>query len=353
MEWIDSLRGLCVILVVFGHAANGLMASGIDAHKALLDQIYGVMFSFRMPLLFLLSGLLLQMKCRKEATSKILYDKIRYILYPFVVWSLFYLVLYSVFGAYSSSGTKAYSVSTFMVQPISHLWFLQTLFLVTVLAVCVRRLNFIAKLAACLMMLVVQAVVPCPLVIDNVLIYSVYFLIGSLFVDRPASYALARSNRAFLVVAAPLAYAVAVAFYGPSLNWNGAIKFPVSMLMCLALIAVSDHIPKTAKAGLAHVGRASLYIFILHPVFVAATRMVLARLFDVQSTGVHLLAEVVVSVAGCLVAYHICRVTPLRYAFAMPDVAAFIRSRRKASSVAPVMAQQKMTLNMRFDRIGF
>src|SRR4051794_36832842 len=56
VEWIDTAKGIAIILVVVGHDLRGLMAAGILPRAGATEIIDGWIYAFHMPLFFVLAG---------------------------------------------------------------------------------------------------------------------------------------------------------------------------------------------------------------------------------------------------------------------------------------------------------
>lgn len=56
--WCDELRGIGIVLVVMGHMIHGIMNAGIVEVSELLQILDRIIYSFHMPLMFILSGYL-------------------------------------------------------------------------------------------------------------------------------------------------------------------------------------------------------------------------------------------------------------------------------------------------------
>ena len=57
LRWVDCCRGICIILVVYGHVTGGLVASGVVHGGSAFDQFRNWVYLFHMPAFFFLSGL--------------------------------------------------------------------------------------------------------------------------------------------------------------------------------------------------------------------------------------------------------------------------------------------------------
>jgi fucose 4-O-acetylase-like acetyltransferase len=86
-RWIDTARGTAILLVVSSHATSLPLAhAGVDANPVLLDATT-VFAPYRMSLLFLLSGLLLERSLQKPWRPYV-WGKVRALVWPFVLWML-------------------------------------------------------------------------------------------------------------------------------------------------------------------------------------------------------------------------------------------------------------------------
>lgn len=129
-DWLDVLKCLAMFSVICGHAASG------DDPGSLKFYIY----SFHMPLFFIISGMTLhiQLSRREFSFPDFIKNKIRTLLWPYLAFNLLLLPLwYCYFILYdpkagSITGLLAaivYSNPTWSSLPISASWFLTTLFL--------------------------------------------------------------------------------------------------------------------------------------------------------------------------------------------------------------------------------
>jgi fucose 4-O-acetylase-like acetyltransferase len=97
LPWVDTAKGLGIILVVFGHVLRGLLNNNIMTRTPIAQFVDAWIYTFHMPLFFFLSGLFLFRSTRKpwkEFTS----DKIRTIAYPYFVWSAITITIKSALG---------------------------------------------------------------------------------------------------------------------------------------------------------------------------------------------------------------------------------------------------------------
>lgn len=94
---LDMLRGLAILIVVFGHSLQANIDSGYNS-------IWYLIRSFQMPLLFAISGYTCKYSFPCNNTRKFMVGKVKRILIPYLAWSsIYYLFLcilrYPVFRA--------------------------------------------------------------------------------------------------------------------------------------------------------------------------------------------------------------------------------------------------------------
>ena len=81
IEYIDTLKGIAIILVVMGHVVQFIWGDRYGSDQIIFILIY----SFHMPLFFFLSGLCTKVIDRGGISLK---KKMKSLLYPFLLWNL-------------------------------------------------------------------------------------------------------------------------------------------------------------------------------------------------------------------------------------------------------------------------
>jgi len=118
---IDMLKGIGIFLVVLGHATF------VD------NRIIKYVFSFHMPLFFIISGLLMGLKNESDITFKaFITKKLRSMVVPYLCFSVCYTII-DVFSVYkqqiSLHDLKINAVCTISFAGSGPLWFIPTLML--------------------------------------------------------------------------------------------------------------------------------------------------------------------------------------------------------------------------------
>lgn len=130
--WMDVLRGVAVSLVVLAHAGlltefySGFTFPGLQSAVSVINPL-------RMPLLFLLSGLLVPRSLAK-GTWNYLRGKLTKVLYPYVLWTIVLIVIGMVTAAQIAPPNLLFA----LLQPETTLWFLGYLFCYYLIALLCR-----------------------------------------------------------------------------------------------------------------------------------------------------------------------------------------------------------------------
>jgi len=133
-EWIDYAKGIAIILVVYRHAAYGLISSEITLKPWVID-LNNALYSFRMPLFFLLSGLFFNKSLLKRSVSNYAIAKVNTLLYPYLLWAVIQITLQIWSDGYANANRTSADYLNIFLQPrkLDQLWYLLALFNVSML----------------------------------------------------------------------------------------------------------------------------------------------------------------------------------------------------------------------------
>src|ERR1700739_798243 len=85
--WIDYDKGISIILVGFGHCCFILGEHGVSlTDHPIINYVNTFFYGFRMPLFFIVSGLLVGRSLNKKGFEGYVSDRANNILYPLFVW---------------------------------------------------------------------------------------------------------------------------------------------------------------------------------------------------------------------------------------------------------------------------
>jgi fucose 4-O-acetylase-like acetyltransferase len=136
LRWIDYARGLAIILVCYRHVFEGSKEAGIPVgDNYFLEYINIFLYSFRMPLFFIVSGLFITRSLAKKGLGLYVENRARTIIYPYFVWGILQLSLQMVFTKYTNGHPTPSSYLNLLYQPreCAQFWYLYALFNVSLL----------------------------------------------------------------------------------------------------------------------------------------------------------------------------------------------------------------------------
>ena len=259
---VDIVKGIAILLMVFGHVLQGLMHRGwvTDPTATFANDF---IYSFHMPAFFVVAGLFLFSSLDKRGFRVFAIDKSKNILYPYVLWVCIGATSAWLLGPLQPSGMRYDDVRSFVVALLlgSPLWFLYTLFLLQIFAALTRRMADWMRLALGLLMAacVTQYGTPMP---DRLLYEFVFIAVGIAIGAR------VRRLEAVDLPRAGLGLALLAAFQWVAIDRFGAPAPLEGVLLGITgtggLFLLSRLIDGSAIGrGFAWLGQASLGIFFL------------------------------------------------------------------------------------------
>src|ERR1700743_3151841 len=92
--WIDYDKGISIILVGYGHCYSVLEGHGLALDNYPFFKYIGVfLYGFRMPLFFIVSGLMIGKSLNKKGLRAYINDRTNNILYPLFIWGILQITL--------------------------------------------------------------------------------------------------------------------------------------------------------------------------------------------------------------------------------------------------------------------
>lgn len=141
--WIDYDKGISIILVGYGHALTSL-----DGHVADLSAypfftyIGTFLYGFRMPLFFIVSGLLVARSLNKKGLNAYIGDRTNNILYPLAIWGFIEITFQVLSAKYFTHNNDVSPINylNLIIDPrqTGHFWYLNALFCIGVIYAFLR-----------------------------------------------------------------------------------------------------------------------------------------------------------------------------------------------------------------------
>ncbi len=282
LDWMFIAKGIGISLVVIGHfypqSSPPYWATGRD-----------IIYSFHMPLFFLLSGYLYTQG--KYSYGSLIKAKVERLVYPFVsVALIFFLVKY--FASYRVSLEHPITVDallTLLIDPIDSfaplLWFVHALFLIFIAFPLARRYvgNYLILGVLLALNLVFGSGFP---VVGRALAYMPFFVVGvGLKEDAAWAGKLDRDAGRVLLPALFVFCALSYARLSNASVGHGdyLTRFVLGVGGSLLVMGLSQAIsrrgPPHLRNSLFRIGYYSMTIYLLHPLFESTVRIALLQVF--------------------------------------------------------------------------
>jgi fucose 4-O-acetylase-like acetyltransferase len=298
VAWVDIAKGIGIVLVVYGHVHGGLVDAGIQSRTGGAAALSSLIYTFHMPLFFLLAGLWLRRPASKPY-GRFIADRAGSILYPYVLWSLIQFAANLCAARFTNAAPDPLGVVGILYRPYAQFWFLYVLFVNVAIVALVLRLRFGLVLA-----LVIGAVLYGlhPLLegvswrpAAPIAKHLVYVVLGAAIGPVLTRHHPRRQHAAW-IAGVCLVILVAVAWRAQSPRTAGSLVASV-----LGIIVVSAAAVSLATSSVGNVfqflGRRSLEIYVAHVLGTAGVRIALLKFAGVTAPSVHLFAGMVVGLA--------------------------------------------------------
>lgn len=294
LVFVDVAKGIGILLVVYGHVARGLQAASLAPRDGLLGAIDYVIYAAHMPLFFVLSGLFFD---RSADWGGFWRGRVTALAYPYFVWSLLQGgAQLAVSGSGAVNGDLPVSALLAIPwAPISPFWFLYALFFANLLLFALRRVDPALVTGGALVLFGALAVAGIGGVVNDIAYGLLYFSAGALL----ARYRLVRfvPSRVGWAVGLLLVY-VTLSLVAHAGHVPERLPIPAAIAGVLALLSLSRAIAAAGGrwlvGGLGLLGVGSMSIYVMHVTAIGVTRLLLMRLFGIDSVPVLL--------AGCTLA---------------------------------------------------
>ncbi len=150
LAWVDYLKGIAILLVVYRHVLIGIQRSvaaanehgaGLTPVPEYLETANMIFFSFRMPLFFILSGIFISGSLAKRSLGKILGIKFENLMYPYFIWVTLQVTLQIILGSNTNSNRSLIDYTYILYQPrsLDQFWYLPALFNTTAIYLLVKH----------------------------------------------------------------------------------------------------------------------------------------------------------------------------------------------------------------------
>ena len=328
--WVDYLRGIAIILVVYHHTFLGIEKSGIIVPRSIVDANMAA-YSFRMPLFFIFSGIFTALSLNSKPIKNILWSKFSILLYPYFIWSFIQITLQIFLSQYVNYESTYPDYLYILYQPkaLAQFWYLPALFNCTLVFILIKSYFKIKAQYHLLLGVILFLLGPFFIsvsMMSNWMRFYIFLVIGDLlsgFILKKAVRE--RLSKPFYFISFIPMFFIAQYYYFNyigaralendsaivGINYTNYILNEICFLMislvgCTTFILFSILLEKWGRfKWLRIVGFYSLYIYIMHVMLVAAVRLVLKQFFGITDYYIILPLGIIIGVIVPIIFYNL------------------------------------------------
>lgn len=319
--WIDVCKGICIILVVYGHVSGGLEAAGRLGHNSGWMVMRDWVYLFHMPAFFVLAGLW-AFKSTGLPLGKFLVGKIKTILYPYAVWTAIILVSQMVMSRFVNNPPEPRRAMLFFIEPYGYgLWFLYALFITSTLFYLLVRLKIQPLVVTlCALLLSVLAYYngfgfwP---ILNTAMCFFIYYAIAACWSGRILALSASVSRRSLLLAGGGLILLMTFLFM---VHLTGGVfgGLLAALLGIAGVVCFSNALGQTCFTRLLAVfGFYSLEIYLGHPLWGTFARVALLK-SGIENPVLLVSGSLLIGIAGSLAVGAVCRRGKFPYLFRWP-----------------------------------
>lgn len=302
-SWINQSKGIAIILVVLGHTILGFQSANMFVeYNNFFDYINFTIYSFHMPLFFIISGYTYFKfeKVKSNYEYKLLLRKKGLdLLIPYFIFCSIQILIKSIISGSTNNSVSIKDIILLPIVPQEQFWFLYTLFfIITIVTFIDLKLN---KKNILLVFLIVLNMIEIHMkdivfAITSVCVYAIYFYVGILFAKGYIDKILNFKNKYVIVTIIALYSIFNIFIYNINININ--IERFISLILALLgsfMIIIITQISLN-NTVINYIGKYSYEIFLLHTIFGSGIRIILIKIFNISSIGIHFISAIIFSI---------------------------------------------------------
>jgi fucose 4-O-acetylase-like acetyltransferase len=320
VQWVDCFKGLCIVLVVYGHVAGSLAAGGIIGKGSFFISARSWVYLFHMPAFFFASGLF-SSRAQNRPFLEFLRWRLTTLIYPYFLWTAVFAVSHILMARFCNSPPPPGRLWRCFYEPYGYgLWFIYALLLISlwhrVLAGVLRDPFFMVFVAGLLGWLASKGAFAFWPIFNTAMGFVIYYVLGSVLAGW-----LLRSeghDKGMMLLAAGLGLLGVMTAVNALVPSGPGFAFVLALLGIGGMVALAwGMVALRIQSFCSLLGAYSLEIYLGHMLLSPLPRPVL-RSFGVSQPWIYVVCGMIVGVCGSLLLGVACRRFDFPYLFRWP-----------------------------------
>jgi fucose 4-O-acetylase-like acetyltransferase len=322
LAWVDYLKGIAIVLVVYRHVLIGIQRSVATAqsHGARIPDVPGylekanmIFFSFRMPLFFILSGIFIGGSLAKRTLKQVIGIKFENLLYPYFIWVFLQVTLQIILGANTNADRSLIDYTYILYQPrsLDQFWYLPALFNTTAIYLLVKtylKPPVWAQFAIGAGLYFLSPYLHGISMISDWMEFYIFFALGdaiSKFFFRDTTQRLL-TNPWLLLAITPVFFLTQVYYLAHVTEPGKADFLVIALIGCLSMFILAFRMQSwNILRFLRVIGYHSLYIYVTHVFVAGLVRIALTRFLGVHNPFILLFIGIIFSIIIPIIFYNL------------------------------------------------
>lgn len=275
LDWIDRLKGFAILSVVIGHCVTDCISSNnYPEYSALLRMLYDIIYSFHMPLFFIISGFVFYLsKSYKKYKIKAMDFTLIYI-----IWCLFLWLSKFIMASDVNNPVTIIDLLTITYKPLMVYWYLYVLIFMYVAASIIKIYVVDTRVLIGLAIIAVASRMSnLEIGIANAFVYHMYFfLMGGYILQSDLLNKLNRKH-CFILIGIILIN-IFMYFYDIPINRELMIVKNFLLANVISLLCFYLLYKNNISEVLETLGVNTLQIYVMHCFFTGGLRVLFAKL---------------------------------------------------------------------------
>ncbi|MCQ2080789.1 MAG: acyltransferase family protein [Lachnospiraceae bacterium] len=273
--WLDNLKGFTIVLVVMGHCLTG-----IEQYNSMLYLVRWI-YSFHMPLFFVLSGFSYSILCKKGDYTKHLLN----IVLIYLMQSYVYIVFNIFAQKYIATNTIVNWTDCLwiIIYPVAHFWYLHVLIILYIFDALISKITK----RRYIVLIVSIAILMLSLVVPNEYVSKIMYMV--MFFELGRHYYDNRRNLSILLTSALMICCFAFPLLREDIFCYKMIEIAVAFVISIFFVSVFIKKMDWKVPILNWLGKRCIWIYIFHSYFTSLGRFVCGKLL-----GDNIIARVII-----------------------------------------------------------